>query len=398
MVLLFSLFFTVWCSAQTPSFQPIGSAPCYVRVLLDEKQIGDPTLWEIKTKSKLRIYDPTNEDNHMVRKSIHISALRGLEVIDNSKQKFVSSVSAVRIDAKDHLINVNGVDYQGSLYVVQDKTRLMLINSVDLEDYIATVLRTESYPGWPLEMNRVMAITCRTYVLHNIVAAEKAVRWYHVRATNAHQTYRGYHEPEPAVKQAVVESQGLFLTHKDQPILAMYDICCGGIEPAKSVGFNKKEHPYLGRPGCAYCKVSPYCQKFKVYEWNVRSSIAAIEAAVKKEVPSLKKLSMITITKDRAGVAQKVKFKASSGNHELPVKKFSTALKQAQIGKLKSPYFSLVVDNGKVLMEGKGFGHCLGLCQWGAREMVRRGYDHKNIFAFYYPGCSIARLDRATNA
>ena len=112
----------------------------------------------------------------------------------------------------------------------------------------------------------------------------------------------------------------------------------------------------------------------------------------------MKKLNGIAVEADKAGVVQKVRLKAASGTYYIPVKKFSTALKQAQIGRLKSPYFSLKVADGKVHMNGKGFGHCLGLCQWGAREMVRRGFDYKDVFAFYYPGCSLARLDRGSHA
>lgn len=397
MVLLFSLLLSSCCIAQPTSFQPVGTAPCHVRVLLDEKPLGDETAWEIKGKEKLCICDPVNVDDHLICKKLRISALGGLEVTDDAKRIF-PQLTAVRIQSKNNLINVNGTDYQGVLYAILDKNRLLLINSIDIEDYIATVLRTESYPGWPLEMNKVMAITCRSYVLHNVVSAEKAGRWYHVKATNAHQTYRGYKKPEPSVKQAVSESQGLFLALHNQPILAMYDICCGGVLPNKRVGVDRQAHPYLARGGCPYCKACPYCQKNKLYEWEVRLPLASIEQAIKKEFPGLKKLNSIKTESDKAGVVQKIRLKGEQGNYLMPVKQFSTALKQAHLGQLKSPYFTLQIQDGRALIAGKGFGHCLGLCQWGAREMVRRGFDHKDVFAFYYPGCSIARLQREPHA
>ncbi len=384
-------------NSQPQSFQPNGTAPCHVRVLLDEKQSGDQTVWEIKSKEKLCACDPTNADTSLICKKVIISARNGLEIFDDAKRS-LPKLSAIRIQAKDNLLNIDGTVFQGVLYAIEDKKRILLINSLDIEDYIATVLRTESYPGWPLEMNKVMAITCRSYVLYNIVAAEKVGRWYHVKATNAHQTYRGYHKPEPSVKQAVAESQGLFLTHRDQPILAMYDICCGGVLPTKRVGVDKQSHPYLARPGCGYCKACPYCQKNKIYEWELYSNLASIEQSIKKELPGIKKLIGIKSDSDKAGVVQKIRLKAESGNYTMPVKQFSTLLKRAQIGQLKSPYFSLHVADGRVRIEGKGFGHCLGLCQWGAREMVRRGFNYKDVFAFYYPGCSIARLERTPHA
>ncbi len=59
---------------------------------------------------------------------------------------------------------------------------------------------------------------------------------------------------------------------------------------------------------------------------------------------------------------------------------------------IKSFCFNIKKKSGKIIFNGRGFGHHLGLCQWGAREMVRDGWDYKQILAFYYPSTNFMRL------
>ena len=59
---------------------------------------------------------------------------------------------------------------------------------------------------------------------------------------------------------------------------------------------------------------------------------------------------------------------------------------------VKSFYFSMNKKIDKIVFRGKGYGHHIGLCQWGAREMVRQGWDYKSILQFYYPGTTYMQL------
>ena len=60
--------------------------------------------------------------------------------------------------------------------------------------------------------------------------------------------------------------------------------------------------------------------------------------------------------------------------------------------KVKSHYFDVAFDNNTIIFNGKGIGHHLGLCQWGAREMVRLGFDYNLFLNFYYPGTNFMKL------
>jgi stage II sporulation protein D len=62
------------------------------------------------------------------------------------------------------------------------------------------------------------------------------------------------------------------------------------------------------------------------------------------------------------------------------------------LSKVRSFCFEIAVNANQVIFQGKGIGHHMGLCQWGAREMVRQGYDYKAILNFYYPDTHFMRL------
>lgn len=91
--------------------------------------------------------------------------------------------------------------------------------------------------------------------------------------------------------------------------------------------------------------------------------------------------------KDAAGLVQEIELQTTKGKQTILVKQLYAALKE-----MKSFCFTLVCKSGKVTLTGKGYGHHVGLCQWGAREMVRQGWDYISILQFYYPGTSFMRL------
>ena len=130
--------------------------------------------------------------------------------------------------------------YAGSLALIPDESGWHIVNSLDVESYVCSVLRSESWPGWPVEVNKAFAIMQRSYVLAKVLQARakksKGKRFiYDIKCTNYDQTYQGVHDC-PTLQQAVDETRGIVLAHKKKPIMAMYDVCCGGLIPAKMKG------------------------------------------------------------------------------------------------------------------------------------------------------------------
>jgi stage II sporulation protein D len=276
----------------------------------------------------------------------------------------------------------NGISYDGDFCIMAYKDSFLCINIVELEDYVGAVLRTESWPGWPLEVNKVFAIACRSYGAYKVLEAKRSGRPFHVKNSNAHQTYQGRHDV-PVLKAAVEQTKAIVLGFEGKPILAMFDCCCGGIIPAHIADFDFCKVPYLARTyACTHCKES------SLYAWQVSYDHAVFEALLKHYKQEIDWLHDIhVIKKDKAGLVTEVRLKGPKKHTVVSGKKLYSLLKE-----VKSFHFDVHKKLGKIVFIGRGFGHHIGLCQWGARQMVRDGWDYKSILRFYYPDVYFMRL------
>lgn len=352
-----------------------------VRVLLDEAAVGTKKIWHLMASEGFIIIDPRNPNDRYTsaESSMQIKEHNGFFYCNNKKMEH----NQLYIMPEKGHIAFDGNHYQGGFLLVREKNSLYLINNLDLEEYVFCVLHAESWPGWPLEMNKVCAIASRTYAIAMVKRSKTSKLPYHIKNTNVHQMYNGVHGKEE-LKKAVEETQGVFLAYEGQPILAMFDCCCGGIIPAKIKGFDFSKAPYLARSyACTHCKPC------KIFSWKSHFSHNNLLADLKPEFPYLKKIKSIKISKkDGAGLVQHVTIQGAKKSAHITGKKLYSLLRP----KVKSFCFSIVQKGDAISMEGKGFGHHMGLCQWGGREMVRKGYGYRDVLQFYYPNTTFMRL------
>lgn len=352
-----------------------------VRVLLSEHFIEENNWdWTIESEDGFFLTDSVKADNRWQSSltKLKISFQDGFFYINNKrilKKQFVFRPK------NGHLI-FEDASYQGNFIVMADNKRCYLINMLDLEDYVYSVLRTEGWPGWPHEMNKVLAITCRTYVIAMIKEAKECKRAYDVKNTNEHQTYKGVHT-QHVLKRAVEDTKGVFISHNNQPIIAMFDICCGGVIPAGIASFNFERAPYLARDyACTYCKD---CSS---YSWKLSFDKQELVSYLQKEYPQLTTLRDFKITKkDKAGLVLEAIIKGSKTVLSMTGRKLYSTFKG-----IKSYCFGISKKGNTITFNGRGFGHHLGLCQWGARAMVRDGWNYRSILSFYYPQTKLMRL------
>jgi stage II sporulation protein D len=352
-----------------------------VRVLLAQCDAASSAQWQF-TSPKGFIIQPVDGNHSQLKKPIKVKQFkltvkRGFLFYKGKRLKY-----AVRVRPIDGHAELNGVAYDGDFCITRHKDSYLCINSVELEDYITAVLKTESWPGWPLEVNKAFAIACRSYGAYKVLEAKKNQRPYHVKNSNVHQTYKGRHDL-PVLKLAVEQTQGIVLGFKGTPILAMFDSCCGGVIPAHIDDFDFVKVPYLARSyACTHCKES------SLYSWQVSYDHAMLDKLLhhyKNEISWLHDIHIIK--KDKAGLVSEVQLKGPKAHTVVSGKKLYSALKE-----VKSFHFDVQKKAGKITFSGRGFGHHLGLCQWGARQMVREGWDYKSILRFYYPGTHFMRL------
>ena len=280
-------------------------------------------------------------------------------------------------------IEYEGNKYLGSFILFQDKKQQYLINSLDIDDYLLSVIKHEGWPGWPIEMNKVLAIACRTYLIWQVLQAQKLDRPYHIENGIKHQTYKGYH-PCPKLKQAIDETKDLFVAYDGKPALTMYDACCGGIVPGNIDDPDYKRVSYLARMyPCTFCK------SYKVYHWSLDFSGDEIVKKLRKEFPKIEHINDIHVyKKDKAGLVKKIMIVAGSRKIIITEKKMKSLFPE-----LKSYCFGITKAHRRYMIEGKGFGHHRGLCQWGACHLVKHEYwNFKEVLQFYYPGTTLMKL------
>lgn len=352
-----------------------------VRVLLASADHGDTVSWMLGSAQSWKIHTAAGSAVGASKSNqIHITVRCGVWCLNNKRYKD----DVLHITPLEGHINYGQRSYSGSVILVKDDDTFYLINSLDLEEYICGVLSTESWPGWPLEVNKVLAIACRSYALAMIMRQQSKRLPYHIRNSNYHQTYGGVHD-NPIHRAAVEQTRGIFLGYNNEPIIAMFDGCCGGIIPAHIAGTDYTDTPYLARTyACDHCK------KCKIYHWRAEYTAHELLAHLKTAAPHMTKLKSVHVAKkDKAGLVKEVKLKGH-GKHgaSLSGKKLYSLLKE-----VKSYCFTIAHKGDRITMQGRGFGHHLGLCQWGAREMVRDGKDHLYILPYYYPGTVFMRLN-----
>lgn len=349
-----------------------------VRVLLYEAPYHrSPTTWTLTADAGFTIINPANPDQKWQHKEPQITistANDGLFINDAP-----CCHERLYIIPKNGFASVNHEVYNGSFVVLREKNRNLLINCVDLEEYICGVLRSESWPGWPLEVNKVFAIASRSYVMAMIKTARKQKLPYHIKNTKEHQTYRGMHDCL-VCRAAAEQTRGIFMSYNNEPILAMFDCCCGGVIPAQMGNVNFTSSPYLARPyACTHCK------RCRIYSWHTELDLATLGKRLGINGGGLKDVKIGE--KDDAGLVKDLVCKYGDTTKKISSKQFYVALDE-----VRSFYFSIHKRSNKLVLKGKGYGHHIGLCQWGAREMVRDGWPHKKILQFYYPGISFMKL------
>ncbi len=366
-------------TSPTPS-NPLPPTCHTVRVLIDEKTGNDASSWQVKSSTGFVLHEPQKPDiKWRSEKDTLTISYQNKKLLLNEKE---CPTNHLHIVPQDGYATINEQQYHGTFSVQHYEQKLLLINHVDLEEYVHAVLRTESWPGWPVEVNKVFSIVSRSYVMAMINQAQANPLPYHVKNTNEHQTYKGMHEVR-SIRTAMKQTRGMFLLHDNKPALTMFDSCCGGIIPAHIEDFEFEKAPYLARDyACTHCA------RCWIYTWKATIPFDEFLQQIQPLVGKPDCMPKIAISQlDNAGLVQRIAFHNGRSKKAVTGKQFYNAFKA-----IKSFCFSITKNATEFTLEGKGFGHHLGLCQWGAREMVRDGWNYRRILSFYYPGTQIVRL------
>jgi len=300
--------------------------------------------------------------------------------------------------AGESCVSVDRARYRGLVKLLPiGRDQFIIVNYLDLESYLAGVLAKELYPSWSPETYRALAIAARTFAMYHMLTADESDD-YDLGSTQAAQVYGGFLAETPKAWQAVRATHGLVLAcgaEGDERIFqAHYSACCGGrVNSAEVLRDVEDIEPLHGGQECTDCS---HCPR---YRWKpvrtaksdvYRALVGCYEAAGK-----LKGVRQIRPTGKRVnGRAIWLDVVGPEGNTmRLRAEDLRLALLRAGVpgaSKLYSMNCSLR-DLGDAIEfhDGRGFGHGVGLCQWGAEAKAANGATAEEILNFYYPGAKI---------
>ncbi|AQQ71960.1 hypothetical protein SMSP2_02339 [Limihaloglobus sulfuriphilus] len=297
--------------------------------------------------------------------------------------------------------SIAGRSYRGSLRLRSDDGSFSVINTLQIESYLAGVISAEMPAHWPLEALRAQTIAARSYCLFIKHRFGSNRRW-DVRATQANQVYRGIAAERRRCWQAVETTVGMVLTspdsrHPDLIFPAYFSSVCGGhTENSRSV-FGDSYAPLQGVecPGC----VNTAPDKYLNWQGFTISKKEAYQI-LKKRYPTLERLGSLTRVEviERSSYAAferilRIRLHGENGTSDtLRGEDFRLSIDPTGM-KLKSCGCRLIDKKDHIVItNGRGFGHGIGLCQYGSLYLARKGLAGEDILYHYYPDSEMIKL------
>ncbi|MFH1644841.1 MAG: SpoIID/LytB domain-containing protein [Candidatus Omnitrophota bacterium] len=273
--------------------------------------------------------------------------------------------------------------YGGTLQIIRTKEgSLRVINIISLEDYLKGVLYKEISHRWPIEAIKAQAIACRTFALYQ--AQQNKGSYYYLKDDVSSQVYGGVFAQRFRTDKAVDMTRGKVLLYEGKFLPAFFHATCAGATEDSSQLWKVSMPPLKGR-SCLFCKKSPH------YFWKADIKLSEIEKALKKSGHDVSGLRDIrVIARNKSGRVTKLNFFRGALVLSFSAKDLRHILGPSRI---RSTRFNIKVVDGYAHFSGTGWGHGVGLCQWGARGMAQQGRKAQEILAYYYPGSQIVKLD-----
>ena len=261
--------------------------------------------------------------------------------------------------------------YRGTVQVIPDGKQLVAIDRVDLEQYLYSVLGAEMSQDFPAEALKAQAVAARTYAIYRSQAASK--KSFDVDSTQESQVYRGIANEASTTQAAVNATAGQIMTYQGKPILAVFHAASGGhTENVEDIWTNRI--PYLRG-------VPDYDLGTPGYEWSKLLSLGELSKLLK--IDRIKSIWADRSTQFGSVVSLKV---VGDTEKTLTGSQIRTTLK------LRSLRFTISPTPDGFIFNGRGYGHALGMSQWGAYSLAQQGMTYPKILAHYYQGVDFGRL------
>jgi stage II sporulation protein D len=274
----------------------------------------------------------------------------------------------------------NGRTFRGS-YLRDDDGQI--VNLVDLEEYLYSVVSREMPPAWPPDALQAQAVCARTYVLQR----SDPRRSYDLVPSELDQRYDGLAGETATAIAAVDATAGMVMSFAGRFAQIAYSSCCGGHTESSADAWGNVAISYLGGVVCTWCIGSPN------YRWNRSLAFDAIALALADSLPRQGRLQDLRVgSLDPSGRARAFELATDHGETIVSGSAFRRAVGTRVLPSLLVTNVLRSRDGAEAQLDGGGLGHGVGLCQWGARGMALAARSAAEILGWYFPGTDLRNL------
>lgn len=374
----------VWADSAKSLIQKTGPAtPTPKQPLITDDSIRVLLLENTKAvhfeaNTPLSVLNPfTQKAIHKGSKAIRLTHNGGHLRIDGrstgSQKLIVASASTA--------ITLNGTPYRGRFTVWVEPKGILVVNTIQVEDYLYGVVPKEMPATWEKEALMAQSVAARTYALY---VKEKSIdKPYDVVATTLSQVYGGYAAEEPTTNEATDATRGQVMTYDGKLIVAYFHSNSGGYTEDPQYVWGAAL-PYLQAVPDMYSKNAPNSA------WDYYLTYKEARKRLSEHGFSANHLNRLDVTgKSKSGRILQIVIPSNNGLSRISCNNF-----RLKIGgmKIKSTLFDLKHTSKGIQFKGKGFGHGVGMSQWGAKRMAQAGASYDVILKHYYRNVKIAQL------
>lgn len=324
-----------------------------------------------------------------------------------------AEVPALLVPRGDALVRFKGKAYRGILRAVATDSGVLIVNHVGIEDYLRGVVPLElgERPRAERAALEAQAIAARSFTVTRLRAARAGTtrdRAYDLVPSTADQVYGGYDAEQPNASAAVTATRGLVLRYGDRVIIAPYSSACGGETAGAEEVWRSQGEPFLrpvsdrmpGREARYYCDIAPR------FYWERTLTGDQLDATVGRYLASYVRVpsggpggveAVRVASRTATGRVGELEFRTSRGTFAVRGNDARSVLRTGAGELLPSSYFSVETESSasgiaRVVLRGNGFGHGVGLCQWGAIGRARAGQSAREILRTYFPGTTVGPI------
>jgi len=311
----------------------------------------------------------------------------------NRSKGYRKPIRLASLQSKTQIMNFGKEKFKGKIHIQTSEkfNGCDVINETSLEDYLATLLSKEMNSKWPIEALKAQAVAARSYAYHKIktkqVSKNKGYNtYYDLENSEKHQVNGSYFDATRSTFQAAKKTEGEVLVQKNGKMVPVFfhSKCGGKTRRPDQVWANRID---------GYTSVAcPFCHEHGKENWTGAVPKQKLYASLKNILKSYNKKftdkDEVRIIDDHLKASQ-IKFYVGD---EFQVVKKSKLRSTLGRDVLPSNYFLLTQSNNEFKMIGSGYGHGVGMCQFGAKELALQGYTYVQILKHYFPDLNLKKI------